>query len=368
MRVSHVSQGRRRAIKWRMAPFYNMYCFNKRVTSVHTGILVYRNIILVTVLLCACHTVVMAQTTLAARVDSLLKVRGERAFARYDTAYIGKPVGKWSVKLCFSASGTGLVTRGKIGGEEFKSTLEAAPKNTLGASVSYRGLTVSFAINPAKLTGRNKDNEFGFSSYGNRFGFDVLYTSAKTFSGDVEHGGETYGIGQGSVSMELLQASAYYAFNGRRFSFPAAFSQSQVQKRSCGSWLVGLSAFAGRISASAETIHGTGATRLSTLNVAVGGGYAYNFVIKKKWLLHISAVPHIVAFSRNRLTVGDRRQRAPYRFPSLVNIGRIALGRNFSNSFMGFTAVVNIWQHGDHDAMELESLKWRARLFYGFRL
>lgn len=367
MRVSHVSQGRRRAIKWRMAPFYNMYCFNKRVTSVHTGILVYRNIILVTVLLCACHAVAKAQTMLAARIDSMLKARVERAFARYDTAYIGKPDGKWSVKLRVNASGTGLDTRGNIDGVEFESKLKAEPKNTLGATVSYRGLSLGFSVNPAKLAGRNKDNEFSLTSYGNRMGFDLLYTSAKTFSGDAEHGGETYEIGRGGVSMQMFQANAYFAFNGRRFSFPAAFSQSQVQKRGCGSWLLGLSAFAGRITTEAEAVHGMVSTRLSSINIALGGGYAYNFVIKRNWLLHISAMPHIVVFSRNRLTVGEMRQRAPYRFPSLINIGRMALVRNFNNSFMGVTVVVNLWQQGDSDEMELESLKWRARLFYGFR-
>ena len=167
--------------------------------------------------------------------------------------------------------------------------------------------------------------------------------------------------------MDVLQVSAYYAFCHRRFSFPAAFSQSQVQKRSHGSWLLGLSAFAGRIRTDAEIMPGTPGTRLSAISVGVGGGYAYNFVIKSKWLLHISAVPHIVVYSRNRLTVDDVRQRAPFKFPSLINVGRTAVVRNFKNSFLGASAVVNLWQQGDADRMMIECIKWRARLFYGIR-
>lgn len=317
--------------------------------------------------ICACMATAQAQSTLLSRVDSLLEARNDKHFTRYDTAYIGKPNGRWTVKLRTDASGTDLYTKGTIGGSAFKSSLKAEMKSTVGVTLSYRGVSLGYSVNPAKLAGRNKDNELTFSTYGNRVGFDLAYTSANTFSGEAEHGEDKYDIGQGSVEMEMLQANAYYAFNYRRFSFPAAFSQSQVQKRSCGSWLLGLSAFAGRINAEANAIHGIGATRLSSINVAVGGGYAYNFVIKRKWLLHISAMPHVVVFSRNKLTVGGTRQRTPYRFPSLINIGRLAAVRNFKNSFMGMSAVVNLWQQGDSGKMMIESLKWRARLFYGFR-
>ena len=153
----------------------------------------------------------------------------------------------------------------------------------------------------------------------------------------------------------------------RRFSFPAAFTQSQVQLRSKGSWLLGLSAFAGRIDTGSDVVPGASKSRLLAINVAVGGGYAYNLVLKRKWLIHLSAMPHIVVYSRNKLTVGDVRQRSPFRFPSLINIGRFAAVRNFKNSFIGMSAVVNLWHQGDSGEMMIESVKWRARLFYGVR-
>ena len=158
--------------------------------------------------------------------------------------------------------------------------------------------------------------------------------------------------------MEMLQANAYYTFSHRRFSFPAAFTQSQVQLRSKGSWLLGLSAFAGRIDTGSDVVPGASKSRLLAINVAVGGGYAYNLVLKRKWLIHLSAMPHIVVYSRNKLTVGDVRQRSPFRFPSLINIGRFAAVRNFKNSFIGMSAVVNLWHQGDSGEMMIESVKW----------
>lgn len=317
--------------------------------------------------LCTCLTTVQEQTALIEQVDSMLEARREKSFAQYDTAYIGKPGGKWTVKLRANASGTNLYTDGTINNSQFNAQLESELRATAGVTVSYRGLSLGFAVNPAKLAGRSKDNEFSLSSYGNRMGVDIVYTSAKTFSGEAEYGGNAYSIEQGRVEMDVLQANAYYVFSHRRFSFPAAFSQSQVQKRSCGSWLLGLSAFAGRISSATDVVQGIGSKRLTTINVAIGGGYAYNFVIKRKWLLHLSVMPHIVVFSHNRLTVGDTRQHAPYRFPSLINVGRVAAVRNFKNSFIGMSAVVNLWRQGDKDDMLIENVKWRARLFYGVR-
>ena len=297
----------------------------------------------------------------------MLEARREKSFARYDTAYIGKPGGKWTVKLRANASGTNLYTDGTINNSQFNAQLESELRATAGVTVSYRGLSLGFAVNPAKLAGRSKDNEFSLSSYGNRMGVDIVYTSAKTFSGEAEYGGNAYSIEQGRVEMDVLQANAYYAFSHRRFSFPAAFSQSQVQKRSCGSWLLGLSAFAGRISSATDVVQGIGSKRLTTINVAIGGGYAYNFVIKRKWLLHLSATPQLVVFSRARLLVDGDRQRAPFKFPAIANVGRIAAVHSFGNSFMGFYAVVNTWNMGDRDKMGTSIIKWRIRLFYGIR-
>lgn len=48
-------------------------------------------------------------------------------------------------------------------------------------------------------------------------------------------------------------------------------------------------------------------------------------------------------------------------------VGRLAAVYNFGNKFVGMTAVVNVLRQGDDDILLTESVKWRARLFYGFR-
>ena len=85
----------------------------------------------------------------------MLEARREKSFARYDTAYIGKPGGKWTVKLRANASGTNLYTDGTINNSQFNAQLESELRATAGVTVSYRGLSLGFAVNPAKRAGRS---------------------------------------------------------------------------------------------------------------------------------------------------------------------------------------------------------------------
>ena len=323
--------------------------------------------ILTTLVLCAPALTAGAQSGFVERMDGILAARSERMAAKYDTTYIGLPEKKWTVKLRTTAQGTDLNTKGTLEGMAFTSTLETDISATVGATVSYRGLSLGFSLNPAKLYGRNKDNTFTLTSYGNRMGIDLSYSSANTFNGKAEHGQESQSISAGNVKMNLLEANAYYSFNRRRFSFPAVFTGSQEQRRSCGTWLAAMSAFAGKFTTGDGTIPGLAGSELSVLNVAVGAGYAYNFALRRKWLLHLSATPQLVVFSRARLLVDGDRQRAPFKFPAIANVGRIAAVHSFRNSFAGMYAVVSTWYMGDSDKMSANILKWRARLFYGIR-
>lgn len=326
-----------------------------------------RKILFILLPVCTLVMPAEAQTGILHSLDSMLGRWQSDRTSRYDTAYIGKPVERWTVKLRLNMSGTGLDTRGNTSVGAFESRLETEPKATVGASVSYRGLSLALSLNPAKLSGRNKDYELNLTSYGNRMGAELSLLSSRTFSGTVVMGGTESTVPAGQVGMKMIQGNAYYAFSHRRFSFPAAFSQSQVQKRSCGSWLLGLSAFAGSINADGVMAADNSDADISIINVAVGGGYAYNLVTRRRWLVHGSVVPAIVVYSRTRLTVGGLHRRSPMRFPMFNNVGRLAVVRSFGKRFAGLSAVVSLWHQGDSDRLQMESLKWRARVFYGFR-
>lgn len=193
---------------------------------------------------------------------------------KYDTNYIARPDARWTIKLRGNLSGADLQTIAKTYGLESKTKVMADCRGTLSMAVAYRGMGLGLAVNPAKLAGKNRDYEFNLNSYSNRYGFDVVYLSSKTFHGHQQVGGNEID-----------------AFNYRKFSFPAAFSQSYIQKRSAGSFMVGAS-FDGQ----KTKVKGM-AIRLNGL--AVGAGYAYNLVPSSHLLFHLSALPTITVYSHD---------------------------------------------------------------------
>lgn len=332
-------------------------------------------VLAVTAVICvSAQTVVPADSTsdtwtwkVAKEINAVLDTRDKMQQHKYDTAYITKPQQRWTVKLRANVSGNALNTQGTVDGLDLRSRLRTDMKITAGASVSYRGLSLGFALNPAKLAGRNKDIELNLNAYGNSVGGDVVMVATKTYKGTATANGTDYDVAAGAVSMKMITATGYYAFNHRRFSIPAAFTQSQIQRRSSGSWLAGVTFMAAEIKTAAGAVPGSDSSRLWFVSAAIGGGYGYNFVIDDRWLIHISAVPQIMIVTRGRFKVGDTSLHTPFRFPSLTNVGRIAVVRHFRKNFIGMSAVINNFYIGDHDQLLVENVKWRARLFYGFR-
>lgn len=302
-------------------------------------------------------------------IDRALDRRDQRGQARTDTAYLRRAPERLRLTLRANASGSDIVVEGRKDGDRYKSILEAQGKYTLSFSASYRGLTLGTSLNPAKLAGKNKDYEFNLNAYGNRMGADVIFHSANTFKGTVEMAdGTKMDVPTGLVRQNMLYLNTYYALSARRFSYPAAFSQSWRQLKSHGSVMLGLSFVGGNLQVAHSEDLGNQSTRISMAQVGLGAGYGYNWVVRGKWLLHLSTLPQLVVFSRQRMTVDGAREKAPYRFPSLIVVGRMAAVRHFDRYFAGFTAVVNTSSTGDRDLLRLNTVKWRARLFVGIKL
>ena len=304
------------------------------------------------------------------RGDSLLAANYHKV--KYDTAYIGRPDARWTIKYRGNLSGADMRTTSVTDGVQNRSRVTADCRGTLSMAVAYRGLGLGVAVNPAKFAGKCKDFEYNLNSYSNRYGFDVVFLSSKTYHGYKAADVERIDIHKGQISQNALNLNFYYAFNYRRFSFPAAFSQSYIQKRSTGSWMIGASFDGSKTELSDMTI------RLNEF--AVGAGYAYNLVIARHWLCHLSALPTMTIYSHDytkTLTSADEdnapsatstmRHDMKYHFPSAIITGRGAVVYSWRNKFAGATAVYNYSVAGDEDHLKVRRNKWRVRMFFGFR-
>lgn len=327
-------------------------------------------VLVVTVLLAICMTATAQsrRKQRRARVDSVLAARYYKT--PYDTNYVVRPEGRLTLKFRLNQTGNSIHAKGTVNDIYSKADLNTSHKTTVAVVGIYRGIGVGIAVNPAKWKGIYKDYEFNLNYYSNRLSLDASYQRSSTLSGDIERNGMQR-LENGDVNMNVLNLAGYYTFNHRRFSFPAAFTQSYIQLRSAGSWLAGFSYQGGSIKTSDDLKTknpNAPEVRIYTGHVGIGGGYGYNFVLGKKWLLHFSALPTFVVYNRNNFTVNGERKRAKHMRFNMIFNERAAIVHNFSSRcFAGITLVMNN-SIFDDDVVVVNQNKWRARAFVGVRL
>ena len=245
--------------------------------------------------------------------------------------------------------------------------MSTAHKATLSLAANYRGLSAALAVNPGNLSGKDKDFELNLNAFANRYGIDVVYQAAKSLTGKSVFNGESFHLDKGMIDMKMLNVNGYYAFNYRRFSYPAAFNQSYIQKHSAGSWLVGFSFMGGRMKTTASKPENTPLLRTYVGHFGVGGGYAYNLVLYQKWLLHLSFLPSIVVANRNNVEIDGDKRYMKTSFPDMIFVERAAVVRDFGSCFVGCTfSMSNSLLY--NNLIDIDYRKWRLRLCMGFRI
>jgi len=303
------------------------------------------------------------------KLDSLLTARYYRI--PYDTNYVVRPEGRLTLKVTLNHTGNSILGDGKINGNYSKARLSTSHKSTMSIGASYRGISVSLALNPAKLYGAYKDYEFNLNYFSNRFSLDFSYQRSESLSGDIENSFGNIHLESGNITLNVVNLVGYYAFNHRRFSYPAAFTQSYIQRRSAGSWLAGISYQGGSIKTKEELIqtHPEALDEyLRIHHIGIGGGYGYNLVLGKKWLLHLSFLPTYVVYKNDKIEIaGHNIESQPVRLNMIFN-ERFAILHNFSpRYFVGAAGIIN---HSvfDDSSVTINQNKWRARLYFGMRL
>ena len=303
------------------------------------------------------------------RMDSVLAARYYKI--PYDTNYVVRPQGRLTLKVRMNQTGNSIHAKGTVNGLYSKADLSTSHKTTFSLAAIYRGIGVGFAVNPAKWKGIYKDYEFNLNYYSNRLSLDLSYQRSESLAGDIKGDrGEQHLLDE-DLKMKVLNMVGYYAFNHRRFSFPAAFTQSYIQRRSAGSWLVGISYQGGSIETTdklKERNPNAPDVRIYLGHIGIGGGYGYNWVLGNKWLLHFSMLPTFVVFNRNNMTVNGVRKKAKHMRFNMIFNERVAVVRNLSpRYFIGATLVMNN-SIFDDDVVVVNQNKWRARAFFGMRL
>lgn len=256
--------------------------------------------------------IILAETPSASADNGLLFLKKIGAFidtmsvSGVDRRYIDAPEKPWQ-----------LILRGNINQSNIKMSTESRtndyyysaqpkmktePAQYVGLWAGYRGYGLGYTVN----VGGDKGSYLTFGSSGGAYGVNVRIHSFKNNEPSIVLNDNYLSEEQSEVSGEVdlvdpirvhtLIANAYYLFNGRRFSYAAAYDQSVLQKRSVGSPMVGVMYYYGRIDYASNTnadlinmMNGLGKVKL--WQSSIGVGYAYNWVPTKRLLVNAMAMP-----------------------------------------------------------------------------
>ena len=267
-----------------------------------------------------------------------------------DTNYVKAPKQPWQVSIKSRVAQTNLQMHSTIdGGELFDGEgimpfvkgvgdMEMDPhirtkvSTSIGVKVGYKGLSVSYSF----PVGGDKSQNLTLRGVGKWYSLNLRWHKFKSstmenhFSGaakirSIEHydeetneitytdWGETQQWEESftenlasPISIKTLIFDGFYIFNHKKFSYAAAYNQKTIQVLSAGSPLVGLMGYYADFDyadkQNAETIYWMdGIGRLRQYQLALGGGYAYNFVPAKGWLISAMAMPMVTLVNRTRI-------------------------------------------------------------------
>lgn len=231
-------------------------------------------------------------------------------FNATDTAYILP--NKYNLTLMLEQSILFEHYRLGISGHDGNQILGFAPKvNTkLGLYFGWRWIFLGYSFDLSSLLKKEREKsrtEMTFNLYSAKFGLDLYYrksgndfkiTSCKNFELSDDYIGTNFSGFQSSIK----GLNAYYIFKSKKYSYPAAYSQSTNQKKSCGSFMAGFAYSQHKLTFDQsklpqeiqEQINSSSSFRkLNYTDYNLSFGYGYNWVFAKNCLLNISLSPAI---------------------------------------------------------------------------
>ena len=214
-----------------------------------------------------------------------------------DPAFVLQPELKWDVSL----EGTGIRTGADLHSDLkvtdlstgspviYNGTLETGMQKRLykkiGAGLSYGGLGLSYGVEVGRPKGE-KNKYFSLGTNGSFYGARIQYYKTHEYVEGVLAFDNTEPVSLLSdypCEARDLTIDAFYAFNKKHFAYSAAHVGRIIQRRSVGSWMVAMKYLQGDFSFKSDDrlliSLLNGLDRYSTLQLQVGGGYSYNWVI-----------------------------------------------------------------------------------------
>ena len=260
---------------------------------------------------------------------SVLNYIDSMAVKGIDPSYIGVPKKPWQVVLRGSINKAELEMNATInandifdifdGNMDCDYHIRSGTENYAGVWAGYRGYGIGYSrLLDSKTEGSLLTLGLTGSCYGVNFRNHHFVTDECVIHDQGSIMGipvDTTSVGKvaSPIHVRSIILDGYYLFNGRRFSYMAAYDQSAYQLRSSGSFMVGGMYYHAHIDYAAPENMGfiflmDDVGEMRQWQVAVGAGYAYNCVPVKGLLISGMLMPMLTGYNRLRT----------YRYDSLL--------------------------------------------------
>lgn len=335
-------------------------------------------------------TLLLSQTLCAQTTEKQNKFMQhiERIFSETDTTYIApnKYNLTFMVEQSFWHERYRLGTRINDGRQNINFAPTPTPK--IGAYFGWRWIFLGLSFSIPELIGKNKSGtskkEYVFNLYSSRVGGDFYYrktgsdfriSSYSGFDLPKNYEGQQF---EGFQS-KIIGLNAYWIFNNKKFSYPAAYSQSTNQKRSCGSFMAGFSYSHHDISFDHTKLPSDMMEQirpslkfnsLEYRDYNLSFGYGYNWVFAKNCLLNVSLMPAI-AYKKAKVNGEPTNNTADERWLRWMNdinldlVTRAGITWNNSKYYVGASLVLNTYDYRRSDFSMTNSFG-SLRIYAGF--
>lgn len=311
-----------------------------------------------------------------------------KGFSQVDTNYIEPQRYNFTVML----QNTNTLERYTLrNAEGQKIAFEPQSAIKLGPYFGWRWIFLGYTIDVNHLTSDGR-KEYDLSLYSLQLGVDLFWrhngSNYKVKSFDLGKDVDTHAIHDADFSgleSSIKGFNLYYIFNHRKFSYPAAFSQSTIQRRSAGSAIAGIGythhtlnidwtkfqtlvqeRFPGQnLEAKVDSSMLFG--RVKYTDVSVSGGYAYNWVFAHNWLFAASLQLALGYKNSHSMTEHRRFSMRDFDFKNfnLDGVGRFGLVYNNMRWYAGTSAVFHTYNY-QKEKFSTNTLFGNWNIYVGF--
>ena len=231
------------------------------------------------------------------------------------------------------------------------------PHNKIGLYFGWRWIFLGWSVDIddiyRKTNRKNKGTEFDLSLYSYKLGVDIFYRRTGNnykihkIRGFYDEIPSDYSEDFSGLKVDIKGLNLYYIFNNRKFSYPAAFSQSTNQRRNAGTFIAGFSISKHNLDYDYQLLPayiqermnpGMKVNKIKYTNANISFGYAYNWVFARNCLACLSLTPAI-AYKASDVDAETQEGKAWYSKFNLDFLLRAGVVYNNGKYFVGTSFV-----------------------------